>query len=306
VWIEPKVSRESADLKCVAALVEEICDPERFKLNQAIKLARTGAVAAPGLEIEIVRYLESYCMSRSVAIGKVLRGLEVLEGVVGDDRVGEGRLIALLRPFLRSSDPGIASKCVLILGRRSKSMAWLRRILDENDYRIRANLVEALWGRDEPEVKQLLLQALEDTHQRVVANATYGLFLMNAPEWLEGLETLLNSRHPAFRRSGIWLLKMAAPADALDRIGRLIRDPDPRVKRAAFEALGKLPKREARRAVIEVPAVELPALEDPVVEAPADEVITEVPAEEPAAPETPEEEAPPEFYPVPNLALIGH
>lgn len=280
----------------MAALVEEICDPERFKLNQAIRLARTGAAAAPGLEVAIVRYLESHCMSRSVAISKVLRGLEVLEGMVSGE-VGDRRLIALLRPFLQSSDPGIASKCVLILGRRSKSVAWLRRILDENDYRIRANLVEALWGRDEPEIRPLLLQALEDSHQRVVANAAYGLFLVGAPEWLAGLETLLNSRHPAFRKSGIWLLKATAPADALERIGKLIRDPDAKVKRAAFEAIAKLPKRDPRHeADAEVPAPEPIPAETPAMEAP----LPEPPADEVAAPEALEN-----LLRAPNLALIG-
>ena len=292
----PKVSGKSADVRGMAALVEEICDPERFKLNHAIRLARTGAVTAPGLEVAIVRYLESHCMSRTVAISKVLRGLEVLEGMVGGDEIGEGRLIALLRPFLRSSDAGIASKCVLILGRRSKSVAWLRRILDENDYRIRANLIEALWGRDEPEIKPLLLQALDDSHQRVVANAAYALFLVDAPEWLAGLETLLNSRHAAFRRSGIWLLKTASPADALERIGRFIRDPDPKVKRAAFEAIAKLPKRELRHeADAEAPAAEMPA---------ADPAPVAVPPEEPLASEVTPEETPRDLYQAPRFQLI--
>jgi HEAT repeat protein len=229
----------------MAALVEEICDPERFKLNHAIKMARTGALSAPGFEIAIVRYLESNCLSRSAAMTKVFRGLEVLEGMLGGNPSEENRLVTLLRPFLRSGDPVIASKCVLILGRRSRSVALFRRIMEENDYRIRANLIEALWRRDEPEVRQLLLKALEDPHQRVIANAAFGLFLLDVPAWTAGLEKLLNSRHPVFRASGIWLLRTAAPADALERVGKFIRDPDPRVKRAAFDALVKLRRSES-------------------------------------------------------------
>src|SRR5579871_2312793 len=124
----------------MAASVEKICDPDQLRLNQAIRLAKTGAECEPGFEIALVRYLQAHCLSRSAAIAKVFRGLEVLEGMVEANTMDEGRLVALLRPFLRSSDPAIASKGVLILGRRSKSMSWLGRIMSENDARIRANL----------------------------------------------------------------------------------------------------------------------------------------------------------------------
>jgi hypothetical protein len=269
----------------MATRVEDICDPERFQLTQAIRLARNGADTMPGFEIAIVRHLESHFMSRSVAIAKVFRGLEVLEGVLGRSESDESRLVALLRPFLRSSDPAIASKCVMILGRRSKSLTWLGRVLGENDFRIRANLVEALWGRDEPEIRRLLLQALEDAHQRVIANAAYGLWLLEAPEWLTGLEMLLDSRHPAFRRSGLWLLRRAAPPDGSERVAKFIRDPDPGVKRAAFDVLITLRKQERRNepvaeaTVVETPVVEIPVTEVPAAEVPADEPLPEAEAQ---------------------------
>src|SRR5579863_5266201 len=123
----------------MAESVAKICDPGRHSLAEAIQMAKDSSDAAPGLEIELVRYLQAQCLSKHVPLPTVFRGLEVLGGIfgggkaVGDKPGGaspggasldEGRLVTLLRPFLRSSDPQIASKCVLVLGRQSSSMTW--------------------------------------------------------------------------------------------------------------------------------------------------------------------------------------
>ncbi len=310
----------------MAVTVEKVCDPERFNVNQAIMLARTRAEAVPGFEMQIVRYLQSHCLSRPVAaILTVFRGLEVLGGMIGRESREERRLIAMLRPFLRSGDPQVASKCALVLGRRATSLAWFGDTMAEDDFRIRANLVEALWGRKEPEIKEMLLCALEDSHQRVIANAAYGLGLLEAPEWLTGLAKLLDSSEPVFRKSGIWLLKRAAPPDAPERVAKFIRDPDPDVRRAAFDALVKLRKTQPRNEpVTEVPILEAPIVQAPIVQVPIVQVpivetqvveaqvvetrvveaqVVEAQVAEVPTPEPPPETKAPTTYWVPKLLL---
>jgi hypothetical protein len=88
----------------------------------------------------------------------------------------ENRLVPILRPFLRSKDSQIVSKSVLIPGRQSRSLYWMTSIRTEDDDRIRANLVESLRSRREPEVEQVFKGALKDPNHRVVANAVYGLY----------------------------------------------------------------------------------------------------------------------------------
>jgi hypothetical protein len=221
----------------MAADVTKICDPELYPLSEAIEHARTGAEASPGFEIDIVRFLQAHCRSDHVSLPTVFRGLEVLGGMLGSGTTNESRLIALLRPFLRSDNPRIASKCVLVLGRQSCSTKWLNDIMSELDGRMRANLIESLWKRNEPEVEMVLRKALQDPHPRVAANAVYGLSLLGNEAWVEGLRRLIGSNDPAFRISGIWVLKSCDAADAPERIKRLIRDEDPGVRRAAFDAI---------------------------------------------------------------------
>ncbi len=263
----------------MTASIAEICD-SGYPLNVAVERALHASQAAPGFEFELSRFLQTQCMADNVDRSTVFRGLEVLGGLLN-----ENRLVVFLRPFLRSKDSQIASKSVLILGQQSRGLSWVASIRTESDARIRANLVESLWTRKGPEVDQVLRAALRDSHHRVVANAAYGLYLLGSDAWIEGLDQLLTSRTPVCRRSGIWLIKSIDSPASTDRLRALIRDADSHVRRAAFDALASLRESAVRRAngppVVESPMVELPAPEIPAeesqVEAPIVEAINSSP-----------------------------
>ena len=236
-----------ADLITMAAAITQICDPALYSLDESIKKARASAAATPAFELHLVKYLQTQCLSGRVALPVVFRGLEVLVELIKGGTGDESRLITLLRPFLRSSDPQIASKCVLVLGRQSRSMVWLRSVMNETDERMRANLIESLWKRTEPEVELVLKSALADSHPRVAANAVYGLYLLGSDLWPEALDGLVGNSRANFRRSGVWVVKATAPPNAPLKLQPLIHDSDPHVRRAAFDALKHLRDRTADR-----------------------------------------------------------
>jgi|SRR6185312_8927045 len=221
----------------MAVAVEKICDPALFSLEEAIEYAKAGARDTPGFELAIVRFLQTLYGSRHLHLPALFRTFDVLGGILAGGHKDQVRLIALVRPFLRSSDPQIVSKCVLLIGRQSQSMAWVSSVMSESDERIRANLIESLWNRREDEVVQILKSALADPHPRVAANAVYGLYLAGNEAWIPGLARLTGDPSPAFRRSGIWVIKASGLPDAPARIKTLIHDPDPEIRRAAFNAL---------------------------------------------------------------------
>jgi|GEM_PF-3413459 len=230
----------------MAAPVSKICNPELYRLEEAIQQARLGVQSSPRYELDLVRFLQTQCHANQVNLAFVLRGLEILGGILE-----EARLAALLRPFLRSSDPQIASKCVLILGRQSHSFTWLNSVMGESDDRMRANLIESLWRRTEPEVERVIKNAVRDPNHRVVANAVYALYLLGADsqdQYREGVDRMLGRNDPSFRRAAIWVLKMSAGAGAVTKLKPLIRDADPTVRRAAFDALVFLRQQGARDA----------------------------------------------------------
>jgi hypothetical protein len=216
----------------MAETISKICDPECYPLGEAIQQARLCMVASPGFELDLVKFLQTQCLSRRVHLRLVLRGVEILGAIVE-----EARLITLLRPFLRSSDSQIASKCVLVLGRRSCSVGWLRSVMSESDERIRANLIESIWNRKEPEVEQILQDAVKDRHHRVAANAVYGLYLIGSELYPESLDYLIGHANDAFRRSAVWVIRSSGAPESALKIRSLIKDADAGVRHAAFEAL---------------------------------------------------------------------
>lgn len=214
------------------ASIAKICDPRYHSIEGAIQQARLSTHESSRFELNLIRFLQTQCMERHVDLPVVFQGLEVLGRIAN-----EGRLAAVLRPFLRSRNRLVASKAVLIAGRQSHSLPWLINALNDRDDRVRANLIESLWRRPEPEAEWLLKCALKDRNHRVAANAVYGLYLLGSHSWLEGLESLLGSPNPQFRRSAAWVIRMTEQSEAAMRLKPLIRDSDSHVRHAAFRAL---------------------------------------------------------------------
>ncbi len=218
-----------------AAIVSRICDPEHYGLEGAIQQALAVAESSDRFEVDLAKFLRIRSLANHVNHQIIFRGLEVLGAILPENRLGK-----TLGPFLRCSDPQIASKAVLILGRRSETLASPARILVEGDDRVRANMIESLWNRSEPEIERVLIEAMNDPHHRVAANAVHGLYLLKSTAWRGGIEQLIGHKDPMCRRAAIWELKSSGDAGAASTIKPLIHDSDLAVRRAAFNALVSL------------------------------------------------------------------
>ena len=85
-------------------------------------------------------------------------------------------ILPSLMRLLRNANPHLRSKAALMIGRGSRSLTWAKRRLTDSDTRVRANAVEALWGMDTPEARELLDAASRDGNNRVAGNAWLGLY----------------------------------------------------------------------------------------------------------------------------------
>lgn len=220
----------------MAVALSQVCDPEVFALEEAIEIVRNRVAVNPVFEFHLAHFLQLRCLSAYVSRPTIYRGLEILSEVLQGTEADVRRL-PIIRPFLKSSDLQIASKAALVFGKQSRDIGWVRRLVQETDRRVRANLIESLWSRADPEIEGVFHSALRDPYPRVAANAAYGLYLMENLKWTEALDSLLTSDDAACRCSGIWVFKSVATPRASPRLRPLIRDSDPNVRRAAFDAL---------------------------------------------------------------------
>lgn len=157
----------------------------------------------PGSDLTLVRGLVDQALGKQPAGSRnpLLRVLNHLEPLADAKRIAP-RLL----PLLRHADPQLRSKVVGIIGRGGRNTQWLARQMADPDARIRANAVEALWGIDDQESRELLKAAVQDPHNRVVGNALLGLYRAGDCASIGDLLKMAKEGTPLFRASAAWAM----------------------------------------------------------------------------------------------------
>ena len=162
----------------------------------------------------------------------VLRLLDIL------NEVSDGaRLVLVLGHLTAHADPQIASKAALLTGRRIQNAAWVERNRHSSDARLRANVIEALWGRNLPWAREAVRSALGDDNNRVAGNALMGLFLLRDPSFPGLAIQMLRDARPAFRQTAAWAMGRSGDPRFLDILRGAMSDPEAGVRHSATRAL---------------------------------------------------------------------
>ena len=201
----------------------------------ALKLAASLRKVDTELPMALARLVQHPDTQKSV------RALDLL-GVVADDK----KMVPLIINAAMGQDPQIRSKAILVLGRTAGNFSLMKKAFGDWDDRVRANTVEALWGVDTPQARQLLWMAADDYNNRVRANAVKGLHELGEKSALSVLDEMLASDQCRMRMSAAWLLGEIGTSEMLGRFKPLLTDTDEAVQRNAISALEKIKQRSAR------------------------------------------------------------
>mgnify|MGYP000424566935 CR=1 FL=1 len=207
---------------------------KRLESSEAEALLRGLMRIEPFFEVRLLRWLMKE--RESEAIRRLGPGLEQL--VILIDRVSPGnRLLPLTVQLLRLEDGRIRSKSALMLAQRNGRAEWA---LKESDPRVRANAVEALWGKDTPKVRHLLREYSKDPNNRVSGNALLALHRLREAGAFD--EIVRMSRHPqeAFRATAAWVMGQTGDPRFLAPLEALAKDPDERVRANAAASIPKV------------------------------------------------------------------
>jgi len=216
-------------------LFRALCDPGLGR-EQASELARLAQAGAPGVDVQLARQLaDAASGDSSLAPGMTERLLEI----VGEISDGKHLLPSLLR-MLRNDNPYLRSKVVLLIGRTGGNLNWIKKRLQESDTRVRANAVQAAWGIDTPEARELLAWAARDGNNRVAGNALVGMFRLGESSALAEMVKMAAHDSPAFRRTAAWAMGETGDARFTEMLGRMIRDANAGVRRVAFGAMRRV------------------------------------------------------------------
>lgn len=221
-----------SSLEFLAALV----DPGRFSRNQAIDICGVLMKLDPQFDVRLARLAPGRGQQEcTLDTGSMLRLLDVL------NVVSTGLRLALVLNHLTShSNPQIASKAALFMGRRIENAAWVERQLMSSDARLRANLIEALWGKREAWARRMVSGALRDENNRVAGNALLGLWFLGDPNFPEMAGRMLRDARPAFRQTAAWVMGRSGDSGFTDVLREALSDPSPDVRRSATRALAAI------------------------------------------------------------------
>ncbi len=156
-------------------------------------------------------------------------------------------VIARLAPVLQDPNPRVHSKMALLMARVAPEGEWVTEGMADNDPRVRANVVEALWNQKSEFANRLFHRAAADAHHRVSANAIYGLYLQGDPSALGKIRHLLMGSDGLARRAGLWLLERTKDPRYLSVLGKLIGKVEPEARARCLRVIqaAKLRKAEA-------------------------------------------------------------
>lgn len=215
--------------------VEELCNPHRSSREESLRAARRNAEDRRSYDIEIFRYLTLQLTAARVDVDIIERTLEILAAVAPP-----ARLHGAIRTVLGHEDAHVRSKAAVTIGRCVADLPLLQRLLTDSDPRVRANTLEALWQMKGSEVESIFMRALGDLHHRAVANAAYGLYLIDDQKHRDKVSALIEHRSAGFRAAGAWLLGKIGDPKNLPLLKPLLLEKNAEVRSAAFRTLKTL------------------------------------------------------------------
>jgi hypothetical protein len=196
-----------------------------------------------GSDLALVKAIAASAQSQQPQGGykALLRVLNNLERLVDARRVAP-RLL----PLLRHPDPKLRSKAVRIIGRCCRNAQWVARQLADPDPRTRANAMEALWGIEDQESRNLLKKAAMDKDNRMTGNALLGLYRAGDPSSIGELLKIAANGDAPFRLSAAWAMGECGDQRFHDALKALADDKDPRIRKRSELSLGRLDAEAAK------------------------------------------------------------
>jgi hypothetical protein len=222
-------------------LLPALCDPALTR-ERALSLARAALHVDSAADVKLASLLAD-CVDGDGPVPPENTGrmLDIL-GEISDGT----RILPSLMRLMRSSNPHLRSKVVLIIGRGSRNVTWAQKRLSEGDHRVRANAVEALWAVDTEEARNLLRFAAHDQNNRVAGNALIGLYSLGDCSAIPEILKMATHDSSLFRSTAAWAMGETGDPRFIETLAGLLRETNNVVRKRGFAALARIKAAVAR------------------------------------------------------------
>ncbi|MDX2268789.1 MAG: hypothetical protein NW208_11830 [Bryobacter sp.] len=186
-------------------------------------------------------------------VAKVARLMDLV-----NQSVDLGAVAPVVERLAKHPDARIRSKAVLL---RHKIARQLRQNVDfipDQDPRVRANAVEALWGEKDEHAQAVFLEALDDPHHRVVANGLWGLYQAGNLVSIRKIPAMLRHAETPWHLAGLWLIAKTGDYRFQALLENLLPQATGKLRSGILRAARIIEER--RRKLAEFPALEMKLL----------------------------------------------
>ena len=218
------------------ASVAEVIDPGLYSIEEAEKVARQ--LMEDGQRVP-ERFALALQGEPPPDAGRAERMLELLPRIAGPER-----LLPLLDRIMPSSNSRIRSKAWKLYAAASADLRWALDQIEDEDARVAANVVEALWRATPSEdLHEIFRRAARQERNRVAGNGLVGLFNFNDPEAEALVGKLAQHSNPSFRATAAWAVGRVYWRDGLELLRELRRDKIEKVRINSERSLLRIARR---------------------------------------------------------------
>ena len=232
-------------------VLKSLCDPALFTKQESVFLAKRMSRVEPLFDMKLARLLLTPETGKpGDDAGQALQsqaGMRLLEIMAEVSDRGRSLLLAQL---LHHANPQVRSKAALLVGKSTKDVKWVAQRMTEVDSRVRANAIEALWGVESEDCRDVFMDALGDPANRVVGNGILGLYLLGLPSAIGSILATLVHSDDGFRKTGIWLMGETGDLRFLPVLARLMKESTPALRPYVFRTFAKLKQKRSRLAAL--------------------------------------------------------
>ena len=227
-------------------VLKTVCDPSHFTTQESIALAKRLSRVDPHLDVKLAKVLLApgvhVTRSEVEQNARTPAGRRLLEIITA---ISDGSRSLLIAQLLEHPDLRVRSKAALLVGKSNKNARWVKQRLQDQDGRVRANALEALWGVKSDDCRAVFWSALADPDNRVAGNALVGLYRLGDPATI-GLILKMSSRPELdFQTTAVWVMGESGDVRFLPALAKM-EAASPALRTHLFQATMKLKQRRAR------------------------------------------------------------
>lgn len=214
----------------------DIVDPGLYSVDEAAQLALQ--LMRDGQRIP-ERFALALQSTPPPDTGRSERMLQLLPRITPPER-----LLPLLDLILPSSNTRIRSKAWKLYAAASSDLTWAMQQISDQDSRVAANVVEALWrATGSARLQELFRLAARQERNRVAGNGLVGLFALHDPDAEQWTREMASHPDAAFRATAAWVIGRVYWQNGMALLRTMRQDESEKVRRNAKRSLLRLARR---------------------------------------------------------------